>query len=93
MRKIIWIDVGTHFAQEYSANFGSNYSFYRHIIKRFLSGKVLKRGRFVSFKGLKNIIHTRSKIRMRSKEFHTVIINLLDKRSFKGSSAGDRKNK
>ena len=74
MRKIIWIDVGTHFAQEYSSIFGSNYSFYRHIIKRFFGGKVLKRGRFVSFKGLKNIIHARSKIRMRSKEFHTIFI-------------------
>ena len=74
MKKIIWIDVGTHFGQEHSSIFGSNYSFYSHIIRRFLGGKVLKRGKFVSFNGLKNIIHARSKIRKRSKEFYTVFI-------------------
>ena len=72
--RIIWIDVGTHFAQEHSSIFGSNYSFYSFILRRFLSGKILKRGKFVSFNGLKNIIHARSKIRKRSKEFYTVFI-------------------
>ena len=74
MKKIIWIDVGTHFGQEHSSIFGSNYSFYSHIIRRFLGGKVLKRGKFVSFNGLKNIIHARSMIRKRSKEFYTIFI-------------------
>ena len=74
MKKIIWIDVGTHFGQEHSSIFGSNYSFYSHIIKRFLGGKVLRRGKFVSFKGLKKIIHARSMIRKRSKEFYTIFI-------------------
>ncbi len=74
MKKIIWIDVGTHFGQEHRSIFGSNYSFYSHIIRRFLGGKVLKRGKFVSFKGLKNIIHARSMIRKRSKEFYTIFI-------------------
>ena len=74
MKKIIWIDVGTHFGQEYSSIFRSNISFFRHVIRRFLGGKVLKRGKFVSFNGLKNIIHARSKIRMRSNEFYTVFI-------------------
>ena len=74
MKKIIWVDVGTHFGQEYSSIFGSNISFFRHVIRRFLGGKVLKRGKFVSFNGLKNIIHARSNIRKRSKEFYTVFI-------------------
>jgi len=74
MKKVIWIDVGTHFGQEYSSIFGSNYSFYSYIIRRFLGGKVLKRGKFVSFNGLKNIIHARGKIRQWSKEFYTVFI-------------------
>ena len=83
MKKIIWVDVGTHFGQEYSSIFGSNYSFYSHIIRRFLGGKVLKRGRFVSFNGLKNIIHARSMIRKRSKEFYTVFIEANPKIVYK----------
>ena len=34
MKKIIWIDVGTHFGQEYSSIFGSNYGFFIHALKR-----------------------------------------------------------
>lgn len=74
MKKIVWIDVGTHFGQEYNSIFGSNYSFYWLIIKRFVSGGILKRGKFVSRADLKNIVHARSKIRKRSKEFHTIFI-------------------
>ena len=79
MKKIIWIDVGTHFAQEYSSIFSSNISFFRHVIRRFIGGKVLKRGKFVSFSGLKNIIHARSMIRKRSKEFYTIFIEANSK--------------
>jgi len=74
MKKIIWIDVGTHFAQEYRSFFGSNGSFYLHIIKRFLSGKILNRGKFVSFQGLKDIIYSRIRIRKRYREFYTIFI-------------------
>ena len=28
MKKIIWIDVGTHFAQEYESAFGSNFKLF-----------------------------------------------------------------
>ena len=89
MKKIIWIDVGTHFGQEYSSIFSSNISFFRHVIRRFLGGKVLKRGRFVSFKGLKNIIHARSKIRKRSKEFYTVFIEANPKIAYKKNIYSD----
>ena len=74
MRKIIWIDVGTHFGQEYNSIFGSNYSFYWQVFKRFFGGAILQRGKFVSLAGLKNIFHARSQIRHRSKEFHTIFI-------------------
>ena len=74
MKKIIWIDVGTHFGQEYMSLFGSNMSFYWQLFKRFVSGGILKRGKFVSKEGLKNILHARKKIRKQSKEFHTIFI-------------------
>lgn len=74
MKKIIWIDVGTHFGQEHSSIFGSNFSFYAHIFKRFLGGKILNRGKFVSVQGLRSIIQSRSKIRKKSRNFYTVFI-------------------
>ena len=74
MKKTIWIDVGTHFGQEYNSIFGSNLSFYSNIIKRFVGGAILKRGKFVSKEGLKNILDLRSKLRKRSNEFHSIFI-------------------
>ena len=74
MKKIIWIDVGTHFGQEYNSIFGSSLSFYAHIFKRFLGGKILNRGKFVSIPGLRSIIHSRGKIRKKTRDFYTVFI-------------------
>ena len=83
MKKIIWIDVGTHFAQEHNSIFGSNYYFYSFIIKRFIGGKILKRGKFVSYQGLRDIIHSRNRIRKKSSEFFTVIIEANPKIAYK----------
>ena len=63
MKKIIWIDVGTHFGQEYSSIFGSNYAFFVHALKRIIGKKILNRGKFVGFKGLRDIISSRARIR------------------------------
>ena len=72
MKKIIWIDVGTHFAQEHSSLFGSNSSFYLYILKRFVGGKLLRRGKFVGLKDLRKIISSRSKIRKRENDFYSL---------------------
>ena len=74
MKRTIWVDVGTHFAQEHSSIFGSNYSFYSFIIKRFIGSRILKHGKFVSFQELREIIYSRTRIRKKSSEFFTVII-------------------
>uniref|UniRef100_UPI0040482405 hypothetical protein n=1 Tax=Algoriphagus sp. TaxID=1872435 RepID=UPI0040482405 len=74
MKKIIWIDVGTHFGQEHSSIFGSNGDFYKHIIRRMLGKKLLNRGRFLSFQGLRDIIYSRSRIRKRHGEFHSIFV-------------------
>lgn len=74
MKKIIWIDVGTHFGQEYSSIFGSNYSFYGHVFKRFIGKKIFNRGKFIGFKNLRDIIYSRAKLRKRSSEFYTVFV-------------------
>ncbi len=74
MKNIVWIDVGTHFAQEHSSVFGSSLGFYAFLCKRFVGGKLLGRGKFVSFHELKNIINYRKLIRQGSSNFFTVII-------------------
>lgn len=74
MKKIIWIDVGTHFGQEYSSIFGSNYAFYIHALKRMIGKKIFNRGKFVGFQGLRDIISLRSRIKKRSDEFYTIFV-------------------
>ena len=74
MKKIIWIDVGTHFGQEYSSIFGSNYAFFVHALKRIIGKKILNRGKFVGFKGLRDIISSRARIRKRFDAFYTVFV-------------------
>ncbi len=74
MKKLIWIDVGTHFAQEHTSIYGSNFAFYLFVLKRFLSGKILKRGKFVSYKELKEIIVSRKILRSRSADVFSIFI-------------------
>ena len=74
MKKIIWIDVGTHFAQEHSSIFGSSFSFYFFVLKRFISGGLLKRGRFVSYSELMKILKARKKIRKRQERFFSIFV-------------------
>jgi len=74
MKKIIWIDVGTHFGQEYLSIFGSNYAFYGHVAKRLIGKKIFNRGKFIGFQGLRDIVFSRTRIRRRSNDFYTVFI-------------------
>ena len=74
MKKIIWIDVGTHFAQEHSSIFGSSFSFYLFVLKRFISGGLLNRGRFVSYSELMEILKARKKIRKRQERFFSIFV-------------------
>ena len=74
MKKIIWIDVGTHFAQEHSSIFGSNIHFIFFVLKRFVGGVLLNRGRFVSYKELKIILDSRSGIRKRANKFFSIFV-------------------
>jgi hypothetical protein len=74
VKKIIWIDVGTHFGQEYNSIFGTNFNFFKFICRRFFGGNILKRGKPVNINGLREIIYARTKIRKKSNEFYTVFI-------------------
>ncbi len=83
VNKIIWIDVGTHFAQEYKSIFDSNLSFYFNIIVRLFNGNILGRGQKINLGNLRKIIFSRSYIRKRSKEFFTIFIEANPKVIFK----------
>jgi len=74
MKKIIWIDIGTHFAQEHDSIFSSNYSFYSYVIRRLVSFKFFNRGKFVNFEELKQIISCRNEIRKKLKDFYSIFI-------------------
>lgn len=74
MKKIIWIDIGTHFAQEHDSIFSSNINFYSFIVRRLISFKIFNRGKFVNLKELKEIISCRNEIRKKTKDFYSIFI-------------------
>ena len=78
--------MGTHFGQEHQSIFGANKNFFIFLIKRFLSGGILRRGNFTNFKELGHVIYLRKKIRNRSNDFYTIFIEanpkiVLEKKS------------
>ena len=66
--KIVWIDIGTHFAQEYSSIFCSNFVFFFRIFKRLISFTILRRGWF-NLNDIKLILHSRKKIKRKKDSF------------------------
>ena len=74
MKRLIWIDVGTHFAQEHNSLFGSNLNFYSFVLRRLISGGIFKRGRFVNFNQLKDILYFRRAIRNKSEDFYSIFV-------------------
>lgn len=44
MNRIIWVDIGTHFGQEYESIFGNNIKFFLMCLKRLVSFLILRRG-------------------------------------------------
>ena len=81
-KKIIWLDVGTHFGQEYNSIFGSNFNFYIKIIKRFIN-VILKRQKSINLSSLQDIIHKRAQIKKKSKYFYSIFIEANPKIIFK----------
>ena len=83
MTKLIWLDVGTHFAQEHKSIFGSNLYFYTFILRRFISGKILKRGKFIPFSDLSELIFSRNNIRSEAHNFYSIFVEANPKVAYK----------
>ena len=79
MKKVVWIDIGTHFAQEHGSIFSSNLIFYSFIIRRFISSKLFRRGKFVTLKILKDIISSRNKLRKSAKIFIQYLLKQIQR--------------
>ena len=67
--KIVYVDVGTHFAQEYLSIFGNTKYFALKIARRFLAAHLLGRGQSLSFSELKYLIRERHTLRKMKKSF------------------------
>ena len=83
MKKIVWIDVGTHFAQEHKSIFGTNLYFYTFLLRRFIGGKILKRGKFIPLRNLSRLIDTRNNIRNKANNFYSIFIEANPKVAYK----------
>ena len=79
MKKLIWVDVGTHFGQEYSSIFGSNFNFYYLIFRRIVGGNILNRGKSVKFQELRQVVRDRRRIRKQSSAFYTIFVEANSK--------------
>lgn len=74
MTKLIWLDVGTHFAQEHKSIFGTNLYFYTFLLRRFIGGKILKRGKFIPLSKLSELILSRNNIRRKAHKFYSIFV-------------------
>ena len=74
MKKIIWIDIGVHFGQEYKSIFGSNIDFYWKLFRRFVGSNLLNKGSFFGARCLISLLYLRSKIRRQRKTFFVIFV-------------------
>lgn len=70
--KYIWIDIGTHYAQEYNSIFGSNLLFYLKLFKRIL--KIFIGKKFLKINQLYDLVNYRNEIRKRRNEFIIIFV-------------------
>lgn len=63
MAKVIYVDVGTHFAQEYLSIFGSSKNFAIAVARRLVGFHIFRRGEMVSLADLMEIIRLRYSLR------------------------------
>ena len=72
--KIIWIDIGTHNAQEYQSIFSTDLHFYWKVFRRLIGSKLLKRGNFLKFTDLFKINSYRKYLKNNKGYFHFTFI-------------------
>lgn len=61
MKKVIWIDVGTHFAQEYQSAFGPHRTFIWILLRRLVGSKIFLRGKAPKLELIKDLVMMRGR--------------------------------
>lgn len=74
MKKIIWIDIGTHEGQEYKSMFSSNLWFIFRFFRTFVSSSLFRRNKFIGFKQSLLIFNNRKRIKKARSNFRVVFI-------------------
>ena len=72
--KIIWIDIGTHFGQEYQSIFSTDLYFYWKIFRRLVGSKLLKRGNFLKLTEITKLYSYRKFLKKNKSFFHFTFI-------------------
>lgn len=73
-KQIIWVDIGSHFGQEYKSIFYSDFYFYRKIFRRFVASKFFSKGEFYGFNNLLKLVTSRKRIKQQRNFFHFTFI-------------------
>ena len=74
MTKLVYIDIGTHFGQEFQSMFGSRWYFLWKLTRRIIGYYFLKKGEKISIKNLIEMLHQRGKIKKNEHKFLTYFI-------------------
>ncbi len=74
MTKLVYIDVGTHFGQEFQSMFGSSWYFFWKLTRRIIGFYLLRKGEKLSIKNLIKIVLQRRKIKQNEDKFLTYFI-------------------
>ena len=72
--KIIWIDIGTHYGQEYQSIFSSNFYFYWKIFRRLIGSKLFKKGDFLKLTDITKLNSYRKYLKKNKSFFHFTFI-------------------
>ena len=69
MTKLVYIDVGTHFGQEFNSMFGSQWYFFWKIIRRIIGFYLLNKGEKISIKNFADMVQQRRMIKKNKENF------------------------
>ena len=72
--KLIWIDIGTHFGQEYKSIFSNQTYFAWKLFRRFIGSKVFSRGKFLKISELAELFKNRKALRKNKNIFYFTFI-------------------
>lgn len=79
MTKLVYIDVGTHFGQEFQSLFGSKLHILYPILRRVIGYYIFRRGEEINLKNIKNIFKYNSLFRENKKKFLSYFIEANSK--------------